>query len=82
MRRGDLVRLLIDHFMRENDLVIDGEGAEHMRRLTVGECVEASLQGFSIDCDEAGGLCGAGAVEAFRMTTKRLLEFIRIKLLQ
>jgi hypothetical protein len=78
----DLVRFLVDHFMRENDLVVDGEGAEHMRGLAVGESVEALPQRLSVDGDEAGRCGGAGAVETFRMTTKRLLEFIGVEPLQ
>ena len=44
LRGGDLVGFLVDHFMRENDLMIDREGAEHMRGLAVGESVEALPQ--------------------------------------
>ena len=65
--------------MRENDPMVDGEGAEHMRGLAVGESVEALPQRLSVDGDEAGRRGGAGNVETFRMTTKRLLEFVRIE---
>ena len=67
--------------MRENELVIDGKGAEHMRGLAIGEGVEAAPQRLSVDSDEAGRR-GAGAVETFCMTTKRLLEFVGIELVQ
>src|SRR3974390_190133 len=67
--------------MREYDLMVDGEGAEHMRGLAVGESVETLPQRLSVDGDEAGRRGGTGAVETFRMTTKRLLEFIGVELL-
>jgi hypothetical protein len=55
--------------------MVDGEGAEHMGGLAVGESVEALPQRLSVHGDEAGRASGAGTVETFRMTTKRLPEF-------
>lgn len=68
--------------LRENDLMVDAEGAEHMRRFAIGESVEALPEGLSVDGDEAGRGVRAGAVEAFRMTTERFLELVRIELPQ
>src|SRR3954451_4366521 len=38
----DLVRLLLDDFMSQDDPMIDGESAQHMRRLSVGEGIKAA----------------------------------------
>lgn len=62
--------------------MVDGEGAEHMRGLDVGESVEALPQRLSVDGDEAGRRGCAGPVETIRMSTKRLLELVRIELPQ
>lgn len=82
LRGGDLVRFVVDHLMRENDLMVDGEGAKHMRGFAIGESVEALPQRLSVDSDEAGRRGGAATVETFRMTAKRLLELIGIELSQ
>src|SRR3954464_15171700 len=49
----DLVRLLRDDFMGQDDPMIDGESAQHMRRLSVREGIEAAPERLAVDCDEA-----------------------------
>src|SRR5215212_5941728 len=50
----DLVRRLPDDFMSQDDPMIDGEGAQHMRRLSVGEGSEAAPERLAVDRNEAG----------------------------
>src|SRR4051794_41322669 len=49
----DLVRLLPDDFMSQDDPMIDGEGAQHMRRLSVSEGIKAAPERLAVDCNEA-----------------------------
>ena len=49
----DLVRLLADDFMSQDDPMIDGESAEHMRRLPVGEGIKAAPERLAVDRNEA-----------------------------
>ena len=49
----DLIRLLLDDFMGQDDPMIDGESAQHMRRLSVREGIEAAPKRLAVDCDEA-----------------------------
>src|SRR3954447_6364473 len=48
----DLVRLLRDDLMGQDDPMIDGESAQHMRRLSVREGIEAAPERLAVDCDE------------------------------
>src|SRR3954452_11140378 len=48
----DLVRLLLDDFMGQDDPMIDGESAQHMRRLSVREGIKAAPERLAVDCDE------------------------------
>ena len=45
----DLVRLLLDDFMGQDDPMIDGESAQHMRRLSVREGIEAAPERLAVD---------------------------------
>src|SRR3954449_2722509 len=49
----DLVRLLLDDFMGQDDPMIDGERAQHMRRLSVREGIEAAPKRLAVDRNEA-----------------------------
>src|SRR4051812_29649136 len=49
----DLVRLLPDNVMSQNDPMIDGESAQHMRRLSVSEGIKAAPERLAVDCNEA-----------------------------
>ena len=49
----DLVRLLLDNRMSQDDPMIDGESAEHMRRLSVSEGIEAAPERLAVDRNEA-----------------------------
>src|SRR3954466_84946 len=49
----DLVRLLRDDFMGQDDPMIDGERAQHMRRLSVRESIEAAPKRLAVDRNEA-----------------------------
>ena len=68
--------------MGEDDLVIDRERAENVRRLAICEGVEALPQRLPVDRDEAGWGGGAGSIEPVGMAPKRLLQFGRIEPLQ
>lgn len=46
------VRSLVDDLVSEDDLLMNGEEAEDMRRLAVCKNVETLLQSFSVDGDE------------------------------
>src|SRR3954465_14461394 len=50
----DLVRRLLDDFMGQDDPMIDGESAQHMRRLSVREGIEAAPERLAVDRGEAG----------------------------
>ena len=87
LRCGDFVRFLVDDFVPEDNLVIDGEGAEDMRGLAVGESIEALPQRFAVYGDEARRPGGrrpraTGFVEVLRMAAKGLLQIVWIDLLQ
>src|SRR3954452_24403990 len=45
----DLVRPLRDDFMGQDDPMIDGESAQHMRRLSVREGIEAAPERLAVD---------------------------------
>ena len=49
----DLVRRLRNDFMSQDDPMIDGESAEHMRRLSVSEGIEAAPKRLAVDRNEA-----------------------------
>src|SRR4051795_9533135 len=49
----DLVRRLLDDFMSQDDPMIDRESAEHMRRLSVREGIEAAPKRLAVDRNEA-----------------------------
>jgi hypothetical protein len=49
----DLVRLLLDDFMSQDDSMIDGKSAQHMRRLSVREGIKAAPERLAVDRDEA-----------------------------
>ncbi len=48
----NLVRLLPDDFMSQDDPMINGESAQHMRRLSVSEGIEAAPERLAVDRDE------------------------------
>ena len=45
----DLVRLFPDDFMSQDDPMIDGESAQHMRRLSVREGIKAAPERLAVD---------------------------------
>src|SRR3954465_14138289 len=49
----DLVRLLLDDFMSQDDPMIDGKSAQHMRRLSVREGIKAAPERLAVDRNEA-----------------------------
>src|SRR3982751_4268214 len=49
----DLVRRLLDDFMGQDDPMIDGESAQHMRRLSVREGIKAAPERLAVDRNEA-----------------------------
>src|SRR3954465_3350024 len=49
----DLVRLLLDDFMGQDDPMIDGASAQHMRRLSVREGIKAAPKRLAVDRNEA-----------------------------
>ena len=49
----DLVRLLPYDLMSQDDPMIDGESAQHMRCLSVGEGIKAAPERLAVDRDEA-----------------------------
>src|SRR3954451_20543530 len=49
----DLARRLLDDLMGQDDPMIDGESAQHMRRLSVREGIEAAPERLAVDRDEA-----------------------------
>jgi hypothetical protein len=77
--RGNLVGFLVDDLVRNDDLVIDGEGAEDMRRLAVRKSIETLQQCLSVDCSEPRGRANAIPIEPLRRVPERLLLFVRIK---
>src|SRR3954468_16729488 len=48
----DLVALDVDFAVRQQDRRLRGESAQHLRRLAVGEVVEAALQGLAVERDD------------------------------
>src|SRR4249920_4267440 len=82
LHRRDFVRLLVDDLVGENDLMVDGECAEDVRRLAVREGVKTLPQRLPVDRDEPGWGGGAGLIEPFRMASERPLQFGRIEPLQ
>src|SRR3954464_3206958 len=68
----DLVRLLRDDVMGQDDPMIDGESAEHMRRLSVREGIEAAPERLAVDRDEARWRGSACVVEPLGVTSERL----------
>lgn len=81
LKRWDLVGFLVALDMAEHETGTRGEGAENMRRLAVGEMVEAVSQGLAIDRDMTG-LIGRRSVsrERRRVTTQHALDRSRIEL--
>ena len=75
----DFVRLLVDDLMGEDDLMVDRERAEDVRRLAVRKGVEALPQRLPVDRDEPRRGGGAGSIEPFRMASERPLQFGRIE---
>ena len=68
--------------MGEDDLMVDRERAEDVRRLAVGEGVEAMSQRLPVDCNEPGRGSGTGSIEPLGVATEGLLQFGRIEPLQ
>src|SRR3954462_11167753 len=68
----DLVRPLRDDFMGQDDPMIDGERAQHMRRLSVREGLEAAPKRLAVDRNEARWGGSACVVEPLGVTSERL----------
>lgn len=82
LRRRDFVEFLVDDLMGEDDLVIDGEGTEDMRRLAVGKSIEALPKRLAVDGDEAEMCSGASPVQTLGMASKSAFRVIGVDLLQ
>src|SRR3954465_13206568 len=70
-----LVRRLLGGVMGQDDPMIDGERAQHMRRLSVREGIEAAPERLAVDRDEARWWGSACVVEPLGVTSERLFQF-------
>ena len=73
----DLVRLLRDEFMGQDDPMIDGKSAQHMRRLSVREGIKAAPERLAVDRDEARWCGFACMIEPLGVTSERLSRCCR-----
>src|SRR3954465_7446207 len=71
----DLVRRLLDDFMSQDDPMIDGKSAQHMRRLSVREGIKAAPKRLAVDRDEARWCGFACMIEPLGVTSERLFQF-------
>src|SRR5271155_471786 len=81
LRRRDLVAFVRYRQMAENDLVVDGEGAEQMHRFPVGKGVEAAPQGLAVDRHDGRSSLQLRA-QRRRMAAHRPLDRLRVEFLQ
>src|SRR5215212_11364909 len=65
----DLVRRLPDDLMGQDDPMIDGESAQHMRRLSVGESIKAAPERLAVDRYEARWRGSACMIEPLGVTS-------------
>src|SRR5271155_2216072 len=80
--RRDLVAFVRHRKMAEDDLVVDGEGAEQMGRLPVGEGVEAAPKGLAVDRHDGRSSLLRLPTQRRRMAAHRPLDRLRVELLQ
>ena len=66
----------------QDETGFDVEGVQHLRRLAVGEIVEASSECLAIDCDDTSRRIGNGAAQTSGVLAENLLDRLGIKALE
>src|SRR5208282_1954449 len=80
--RRYLIALLPDHQMAEDDLVDVAQRRKHVRRLLVGEGVEAAAQRLAVDGDGDQSSVRRRRLHRVRVRPKRRLQRVRIDALE
>src|SRR5215213_253660 len=78
---ADLVAL-IDLLMGQDERVLAGEGAEHLRRGSVVEMVEAAAQRLAVQRDDPPSWRGGGAPEMLGVAAEGGLDLGRVERVQ
>src|SRR5215213_3988775 len=78
---ADLVAL-IDLLMGQDERVLAGEGAEHLRRGSVVELVEAAAQRLAVQRDDPPSWRGGGAPEMLGVAAEGGLDLGRVERVQ